>query len=189
MGRHKEYEREEVLLKARDLFWAKGYEGTHLQELVEVTGLNRFGLYSEFGGKDGLFREALENYIAEAKSAYDDYLARDPQGLDNIRDYFGSLRITRSYHGCFLVNTLTEKHVVSEAAFKMAKRTAQRAERLILENLQAAADTGEMPAGRDILALSKLLAALDQGLAIYGIVSPSSKDKDAIVAQLEMLLS
>jgi AcrR family transcriptional regulator len=189
MGRHKEYVREEVLTKARDLFWAKGYEGTHLQELVEVTGVSRFGLYSEFGGKEGLFQEALENYIAEAKSAYDDTLAREPRGLNNIHDYFDSIRITRSYHGCFLVNTLTEKHIVTETAFKTARRTTQRAERLFLENLQAAADSGELSPDHDPVATAKLLTALDQGLAIYGIVSPSNTHKDAIVAQLKTLLS
>jgi len=188
MGRMKAYVREDVLVMARNLFWAKGYEGTHLQELVEVTGLNRFSLYSEFGGKEGLFQESLDNYIAEAKASYDKILAREPQGLANIDAYFESIRFSRDYAGCFMVNTLTERHVVAKVAFGSARRTALRAERLFLENLRAAVEVGELDPDRDLGALSKLLTSLDLGLAIYGIVSPSSKDKDAIIAQLDTLL-
>src|SRR5687768_6215065 len=39
MARPRTYERAEVLRRASDLFARKGFEGSHLQELVEVTGL------------------------------------------------------------------------------------------------------------------------------------------------------
>ena len=38
MGRPKTYNRDEVLENALLLFWRKGFEGAHLQELVEATG-------------------------------------------------------------------------------------------------------------------------------------------------------
>ncbi len=188
MGRKKTYDRNEALARARDLFWAKGYEGTHLEELVAATGVNRFSLYAEFGGKEGLFLEALTDYIEGAKATYDDLLGREPAGLANIRDYFASIRFTRGYAGCFLINTLTEKHVVAAEAFKLARRTTKHAQRLFLRNLEAAQATGELHRERDADTLAKLLVALDQGLAIYGIVSPSNKDKDAIFAQVDLLL-
>lgn len=189
VGRPKAYDRDEVLRLAMELFWAKGYEGVHLQELVEVTGLNRFSLYKEFGGKDGLFREALDLYLSQAGVAYEETLGREPQGLDNIRDYFAAIRFPRGYHGCFMINTLTEQHIVSEAAFRAAKRYAQRAERLFLANIREAQQRGEIDAGRDSGALAGLLATLDQGLAIRGIVSQSNRAKDEIVAQLEAVLA
>ncbi len=188
MGRNKTYDRANALTKARDLFWAKGYEGTHLQELVEATGMNRFSLYAEFGGKEGLFLEALGNYIDEANSTYDRLLCSEPLGLANIRDYFGDIRFSRDYAGCFLINTLTEKHVVTSEAFKLARRTAKRAQELFLRNLEAAVVSGELSEERDAVALSKLLITIDQGLAIYGIVTPSNRDKSGIVGQLDALL-
>ena len=51
MARPRSYSRDDVLRKATDLFARKGFEGAHLDELVRVTGLNRFSLYKEFGGK------------------------------------------------------------------------------------------------------------------------------------------
>ena len=186
--RPRTYVRDDVLEQAMDLFWRKGFEGAHLQELVEVTGLNRFSLYKEFGGKEGLFREALDRYLDQARAAYEETLGREPRGLDNIRAYFEAIHFSRGYHGCFMINTLTERQVVSSAAFRQARAYARDAERLFLDNLRVAEERGELAPDRDPDALAGLLAALDQGLSVYGIVEPSNPRKDAIVEQLELLL-
>ncbi len=41
MARHKEFEVNEVLDKAIQLFWEQGYEKTSMQELVEFMGTHR----------------------------------------------------------------------------------------------------------------------------------------------------
>ena len=187
-GRPRGYERDDVLERAIELFWAKGFEGAHLGELVEVTGLNRFSLYKEFGGKEGLFREALARYLDEAEHAYTQLLGAKPLGLNNIYRYFDEIRFPQDYHGCFMINTLTEKHIVSSAAFEMARRVARKAERLFLRNLQAAQADGELSPWHDPKALAKLLTAVDQGLSTYGIVFPSNRSKAAIVRQVRVLL-
>src|SRR5215813_4013091 len=121
MARPKSYERAEVLRRATDLFARKGYEGAHLQELVEVTGLNRFSLYKEFGGKEGLFQAALESYL-ERLADLDACLKRDPPGLDNLRAFYATLLQHEFPHGCFAVNTIREKHVVPRKAFATIER-------------------------------------------------------------------
>lgn len=166
------------------LFWAKGFEGTHLGELVEVTGVNRFGLYSEFDGKEGLFKEALELYLKGTREAYQGALAKAPLGLDNIRGYFHSIEFCSDYHGCFMINTLTEKNIVSPDAFDEAKKMMAEIEGLFLDNLTAAQDNGEVAPGLPLAALAKMLVATDSGISIYGIISPKEADKDDIVDQL-----
>ena len=39
MSRSTEFDREEIILKAMNLFWKKGYEGTSLKDLTNETGL------------------------------------------------------------------------------------------------------------------------------------------------------
>ncbi len=170
------------------LFWAKGFEGAHLNELVEVTGLNRFSLYKEFGGKDGLFRHALNRYIVDAERTYDDVLGAKPLGLENIIHYFDQIRFPEDYHGCFMINTLTEKHIVSAEAFEMARRTVLKAERLFKRNLKAAQQSGELSADKSPHSLARLLSVIDQGMAIYGITTPSSRSRTQIIKQVRALL-
>ena len=62
MPRHKEFDREEVLLKAMMVFRDKGYEATSMQDLVDHMKINRFSLYETFKSKHELFLEALQAY-------------------------------------------------------------------------------------------------------------------------------
>lgn len=187
-GRPRTYVRNEVLDRAMELFWAKGFEGTHLHQLVEVTGLNRFSLYKEFGGKEGLFREALARYLSDSEKIYNQFLAAEPLGFQNIFHYFDQIRYPKDYHGCFMINTLTEKHVVSPKLFGMARSMALKVESLFLRNLKAAQAAGDLSAGEDPKSLAKLLTALDQGIATYGIVSPSNRSKSQITKHVRTLL-
>lgn len=185
MGRNKGYDRDTVLECAMRLFWKNGYEGTHLGDLVKHTGLNRFGLYKEFNGKEGLFEAALQRYLTQADAAYRTVLEAKPQGLGNIERYFLQIRIEPEYHGCFMINTLTERAVVSETSFAMAKRFSTEVEMMFLANLEAARAGGDISETSDVGTLARLLLTLDQGLSVLGITQP---DKHAIDQITQMTL-
>jgi len=163
MGRPKSYDRTDVLDRATRLFWAKGYEGTHLAELVEATGLNRFSLYNEFGGKEGLYRAALEHYVA----GLGDLLAvldREPRGLANVRAFHRAQLEHDFQDGCFALNTIREKHVVPPGAWSTVEEFTRDVQGRLLANLRAATERGELPPGRDPEVLARVLAAFDMGL-------------------------
>jgi TetR/AcrR family transcriptional repressor of nem operon len=181
VGRPREYDRDQVLQRAMHLFWRKGYEGTHLAELVEVTGLNRFSLYKEFGGKEGLFGEAMDRYMLQLQPLAA-LLRREPLGLQNIRDYFAALADAKFIHGCFLVNTLPERHVAPKAVFAKICEFAQHAEALLRANLEAAQRAAQLSAQTDVEALAKALFAFDLGLMSYGILPVSREEKRRLVA-------
>src|SRR5215212_5927342 len=62
MARHKEFEREEALRRAMEVFWSRGYEATSVGDLVEHMGINRQSLYDTFGDKHSLYLQALDRY-------------------------------------------------------------------------------------------------------------------------------
>jgi len=68
-GRPREFDADETLDRALEVFWRKGYEGASLSELTEAMGINRPSLYAAFGNKEELFRKALDRY-AEGPAAY-----------------------------------------------------------------------------------------------------------------------
>jgi TetR/AcrR family transcriptional repressor of nem operon len=187
MGRPKSYERSEVLRKATDLFWRKGYEGTHLGELVMATGINRFSLYKEFGGKEGLFQAALEAYLA-GLAGLSAILEREPLGLANIRAFYETFLEQEFLHGCFALNTIREKHVVPVDSYARIEDFARSSEEVFRRNLAAARDRGELTPDTDVEGLAKFLTAFDMGLLTYGIVSPDKQGKQRIIAVLNRML-
>ena len=51
---------------AADLFLKRGYEGVTLDKIVELAGGSKSTVYSEFGGKCGLFITSIENLCQES---------------------------------------------------------------------------------------------------------------------------
>ena len=187
MARPRTYVREEVVRKATDLFVRKGYEGAHLQELVLETGLNRFSLYKEFGGKEGLFQAALDSYLGRM-GALTGHLQREPLGLANLRAFYAEMLARDFPHGCLAVNTIREKHVVPRRIYATIEQFAASSEHLFQRNLEAARNQGKLPLDTDVDGLAKFLTALDMGLMSYGVVAPGRTDPAQINAVLDRLL-
>src|ERR1700722_15070104 len=51
---------------AGDLFLKRGYEGVTIDKIVQLAGGSKSTVYSEFGGKCGLFISSIENLCREA---------------------------------------------------------------------------------------------------------------------------
>lgn len=61
-GRYPEFDRDEAIEAAMQVFWAHGYEGSSTRELCERTGLGKGSLYNAFGSKRELYALALQRY-------------------------------------------------------------------------------------------------------------------------------
>src|SRR5262245_59406118 len=68
-GRPREFDTDQALDRALEVFWRKGYEGASISELTEAMGINRPSLYAAFGNKEELFRKALDRYV-QGPAAY-----------------------------------------------------------------------------------------------------------------------
>jgi TetR/AcrR family transcriptional repressor of nem operon len=88
MARHKAFDQEDVLDKAVAVFWAKGYEATSMQDLVDAMGIQRGSLYATFGSKQQLFLQSLERYGKVVVKQFLDILQSKPSGVESIELFF-----------------------------------------------------------------------------------------------------
>src|SRR5437867_5680827 len=112
MPRHKEFDRQDVLLKAMIVFRDKGYEATSMQDLVERMEINRFTLYETFKSKQDLFVEALQAYYENVAIPFFSRLKDPKEGLKVIESILMELvsrtKSGRSPNGCLMCNTIAE---------------------------------------------------------------------------------
>jgi Transcriptional regulator len=66
MPRMKEFDRDQALQRAAEVFWSRGYEAASTDELLAAMGIGRQSMYNAFGDKRRLYLEALQYYQAES---------------------------------------------------------------------------------------------------------------------------
>ena len=96
MARQKEFDRDEVLHKAMEVFWMRGYEGTSIQDLVKYMGINRQSIYDTFGDKHTLFLQSLDRYREiQSRKVFDVLDDRPIAGIDDLHKLLTEERIAR----------------------------------------------------------------------------------------------
>ncbi len=61
-GRPRNFDENEALDGATKVFWAKGFDGATVDDLVAGTGVGRPSLYATFGDKEALFMRCMKHY-------------------------------------------------------------------------------------------------------------------------------
>ena len=112
MARQEEFNREDIVSKAVQVFWEKGYSGTSIQDLVDATGLNRSSIYNSFGSKQNLYRVSLEQYEDESNKVFQKALLKSSSPLEAIRRILSSALAVPNEdersRGCFILNCKME---------------------------------------------------------------------------------
>ena len=107
--RYKEYNVNRVLDKSITLFWQKGFNGCSVNELVEVTGVNRFSLYHEFGNKEGILYASLQLYRERYCDNKLSLLKSNGELVYTLKKFYMSfLEDEVPVAGCYFIHTGTE---------------------------------------------------------------------------------
>jgi AcrR family transcriptional regulator len=108
-GRPREFITSEVLERVREVFWAKGFAATSLDDLAKASGLNRPSLYAAFGDKEDLYIATLKFYGERSIAQMDQVMGSDLPIEERVgRIYKAAIDLyTAPPHrpGCLIVGT------------------------------------------------------------------------------------
>lgn len=112
MARAKNFDENEVLDKAVDIFRRRGYKTTTPEELVTHLGISRSSLYNTYGDKHSLFIRSLQRYQEQTSKALNDLANGNDDAMTAIRKIFNftvdNCLEDAMPKGCFLVNSIVE---------------------------------------------------------------------------------
>src|ERR1700726_3852467 len=163
----KQFDRDDVLDRAMAAFWARGYEATSIDDLVEATGIGRGSLYGTFGDKRQLFLAALDHYWNTVGMEMFAELS-DPDARHAIERMFDAL-IRRASNpkfprGCLFTNTSLEcPNCGDEIARKIAENMGQQ-ETAIYQVLRKAQADGTLSQTQDARALARFFLGVAWGI-------------------------
>jgi len=171
MGRPYEFDREETLSKAMEVFWEKGYKATSVQDLVDRMGIKRGSIYNTFGDKQSLFIATLEFYGEEVNSKRIRVLEEDGSPIENIRKFFEMIvntPISKKTRGCLISNTVVELAPHDAKVAETLRPILRRIQKAFLNCLNKAVEMGELPKDTDTKVLASFLATSTHGLMVTG---------------------
>ena len=183
--RAKEFDPDDVLNRAMELFWEKGYEATSIKNLVDHMGINRFSLYSTFGDKHQLFLSACDRYRQQMEVDGLTQLDASETGLPSLREYFDRLieryASERGNRGCMMTNSAVELAPHDASSAEQTGAFLLRQQEAIYRGLLRAHQLGELKPYVNLNDAARFLTNTAQGLAVLSKVSPKREILDAVV--------
>jgi TetR/AcrR family transcriptional repressor of nem operon len=170
MPRTREFEPTEALHRAMLLFWQKGYLDTSIDDLVEATGVSRYGFYSTFGDKRDLFLKAMAHYSHTVIYQLLRPLETADASVAEIHGYFNTLltasQSSQAQSGCLIGNMAMELPVIDAAIAAHIDSHFARMRQAFHNALQNAQQHHDLAAGLDIEAYADYLVGVAMGFLV-----------------------
>jgi TetR/AcrR family transcriptional repressor of nem operon len=190
MPRAKEFDPDEVLEQAMDLFWEQGYEATSAQDLVDHLGIGRSSLYSTFGSKRDLYLQALDRYRQRGADELRQARQDEDSAKATLQRVFTATveAMTESQRGCFVANATAERAACDDAVGKRVDESLEHLQETFADLVRQGQEQGTIPADRDATAVGRFLAVVQYGLRVTARTGPSEEAlRDAVTVALSVL--
>jgi TetR/AcrR family transcriptional repressor of nem operon len=159
-----------ALSQAVDLFSAKGYSETSMEDLVSATGVSRYGLYGTFGNKRELFEQALDKYAERMGKQSFLRLLEPDASLQHIRAIFeeriDDLCCGEDDKGCLFIHTAMQLAPTDDDLRKVLHKFMRRMSKAFHVGLESAKERGEVCEGLDTRAAADLLTSTTFGIVV-----------------------
>ncbi|MBT3399236.1 MAG: TetR/AcrR family transcriptional regulator [Rhodospirillaceae bacterium] len=191
-GRPLKFDRDKVLDRAVDTFWANGYTATSLEDLTTNMGINRPSLYAAFGNKHDLFMKTIDRYAETIGRQPLDAFLEEPDIRRAVEAYFQTtIQCVTSRNrprGCLIMNVAGER-AANDAEVRgcMADAYDTRVA-TIAERLGTARNDGQLPVDADPESLARMITSVMHSLAARARAGGSRKELSALAQNFLNLL-
>jgi len=183
MGRPREFDLEERLERALEVFWRHGYEGAALADLTAAMGVNRPSLYAAYGNKESLFRKAVDRYLAgparHIGGAADEATGR--AAAERLLRGAVEVVVARDHRGCLITQGALATGEQGEPA--RAELGARRRAGLVRlrERLERAQADGDLARDVDAADLARFVTTVSYGLSVQATDGATREELHGVV--------
>jgi TetR/AcrR family transcriptional repressor of nem operon len=168
MGRPREFDPEDALDAAVEVFWTQGYDATSLRDLLRAMDLSKSSFYQTYGSKGDLYLDCLDRYRHRIVDRMRRDLARAESGRAFIETTFRrlarSLDAPNGRRPCLVMNDSGDVERREAAVARRVRRGAEQFEAVFRAAVERAQREGDVPAETDAGALARYLVSSRSGL-------------------------
>jgi TetR/AcrR family transcriptional regulator, transcriptional repressor for nem operon len=189
MARKIEFDYDQAIHRATQVFWRKGYSETSLRDLLTAMKIGEGSFYNTLKSKKHLYLECLKHYYGTVLKRRLDVLLSGPSAREGIRAFFKAvldeLDDPKTPRICLFEKSLSGE-VLAERDLKRYVLEGMNAfSDCFSARLQSAKESGELPASLDPQVTAQVLVAYLQGL--YQVIRVLH-DRAQVERQIETLL-
>ncbi|GAA0871778.1 TetR/AcrR family transcriptional regulator [Gangjinia marincola] len=185
MARTLAFNKEDILDKVTKLFWLKGFNGTSMQDLVEVTRLNRSSIYNTFGSKEELYQAALSHYLSKNQDHFKPAVNATSNYKKAIRaifeSYLDEITTDKDQKGCMTIGCLTEMGNQNTTIAEWLSHNDQQMQKIFGTLVQKGKESGEIITTIETPILTNYLISSFQGLRVRGMSITDRKTLQGII--------
>lgn len=192
MARKKEFEYEEKLDVAMNLFWEQGYHVTSLSDLEHHMKINRSSIYPTYGDKKELLLKCLDKYQKSKLSEYQAFL--DDSDTNALEDLVKILNLSvqqsiKDNKVCLAVRMIFEIALVDKEINQMLVANEKKIEKVYLAILERGRQHKVVNEELDAETTAAFFASSSTTLLKNYVLYKNKTQVDAIISLLIQMIS
>lgn len=189
MSKNAKFDREEIIDKATNLYWEKGYHGTSMRDLQATVDLRPGSIYAAFGSKDNLFKEAVNHYAKTNGELLQLCLDETNTPLSGLKLFIKKITIDSKGKApndmCMLIKSISELTEKDNLELLNEAKALQNGFELRLSQIiTQAKEVGEIAPTKDVMELARFVQIQIIGLRTYSRVNSDLKIVEKFIDDL-----
>jgi TetR/AcrR family transcriptional repressor of nem operon len=146
MARNVEFNEEDAIQKAMEVFWEKGYNGASLRDLTDAMKINSSSLYNTIGDKQELFFRCVKHYTELRKKDLQIREQGSGSPFDTLVNYINDAVkvIIDGDHSCMAVKTAFEVATNDQRIKDVLKEDSDYAYQFLFTLIKKAMEEGQI---------------------------------------------
>jgi AcrR family transcriptional regulator len=163
----RQFDEQEVIATALDVFWRKGLHDATMQDLAAATGVQRGSLYNAYGDKEAIFLRAFDEYTEQFLDMTARTLAEGEDVAARLRHFLDVVIVNMTSgsppRGCLTTRTALDAATSSKEVRRRVQHLLDRLEELVSKAISSA--PGKRPP-IDANKLARVIVTFTRGLAV-----------------------
>ena len=185
-GRPRHYNEEELIDRAIQVFWKKGYTASSAQDLLRAMDIGQGSFYLTFkGGKKELYKRSLVRFSKKTIEEFEREISHAADPVQYIKDVFydlGDYSAERKMKGCYLGNAIVELSNLDEETKSLSVELLSKFKESLERALRQARQAGKLHAEKSPELIAKYLINLWNGINLTQRMYPDDQQVRKIIA-------
>ncbi|WP_412495474.1 TetR/AcrR family transcriptional regulator [Vibrio cyclitrophicus] len=171
MAKTAKFDRQDVVDKATNLYWEKGFHATSMRNLQDVIDMRPGSIYATFGSKEGLFKETLARYTELGILNLNRFRNETDSPIQALENFVKRVVVESKQSSpngmCMLAKTVAELTDEHSELLEEAKKSLKIMEGEFAKVIAEAQELGEISKEREPAQLARHVQVQIAGLRTY----------------------